>query len=317
MEPGIEIASHLAVGDFAHAAAERVADDRPLVNDGLALKVLVPGKGHCLPNPLLWIELGVLVLRAFARHADHSLGLVAVLSGEFAVSRHDFTERVNFLAVARRMGGNFGGLFPVAAGTLQVFTDLLAAGTRCVKVLLRVALDLRRAASSRGDLVAELAQPVGQLRLINGRGELLRSEETLRLQGAVFPRLALRDIEDDGVGMELRSGVAVHGPGGVMLEFGGNEFGRGLRRMVPANPGHRVVLQVFKGDPDALAVRRANAVVTADQCGQRDGLWRGKGRIPPGAMFHRLDRLCHPHPCIRRRRAAAQAARRFADAGPG
>ena len=69
--------------------------------------------------------------------------------------------------------------------------------------------------------------------------------------------------------MELRSGVAVHRTGRVVLEFGGNEFGRWLRRMVPTNPSHRVVLQVFEGDSDALAVRRANAVVTPDQRGQR------------------------------------------------
>ena len=103
--------------------------------------------------------------------------------------------------------------------------------------------------------------------------------------------LALGHVEDDGMGMELRRNIAIHRAGGVMLEFGGDEFARGLRRMVPADAGLRVVFKLFKGSADALAVRLTHAVVAADKRSQRYRLGSGKGRIPPGAMLHCLDGL--------------------------
>jgi hypothetical protein len=103
-----------------------------------------------------------------------------------------------------------------------------------------------------------LAKPVGQLRLIDGGGKLLRGEEALRLDGAGLAVVALGDIEDDGVGMELRRNVAIDRAGGVVLELGGDEFGRGLGRMVAADAGLRVVFELLQGNADALAVRFAD-----------------------------------------------------------
>src|SRR5580658_6024135 len=181
------------------------------------------------------------MLRPFPRCAHNGVGLVAILRCEPAVRGHHVAERMNFLMVACRVCGDFRRLFSVTAGALQILSYLLATRTRCVKILLGVALDLRRAASTSGDFIAKLSQPVGQLRLIDGRGKLLRSEEALRLKGAVLAVLALGDVEDDRVGVELWSGVALHGPGGVMLELRRYEFSRGFRRMVPANSGHSVM----------------------------------------------------------------------------
>jgi hypothetical protein len=107
--------------------------------------------------------------------------------------------------------------------------------------------------------------------LIDGRRELLGSEEALRLQGAVLAVLALCDVEDNGVSVELWRGVAIYGPGGVMFELGGNEFCRGLRRMVSANARHRVILQTLKSGPDTFPVRLAHSVIAAYQCGERHG----------------------------------------------
>jgi hypothetical protein len=211
------------------------------------------------------------MLGAFPRRAHDSIGLVAVLSGKPTMGSHHFAQRVNLFAVASRVGGDFGGLFPVAAGTFQILPYLLAAGAGRVQVVLGVTLDLRGAASTGGDFITKLTQPVGQLRLVDGRGELLRGEETLRLQGAVLAVVTLGDIKDDGVSVELWSGVAVHGPGGIVLELGGNELCSGLRWMVPANAGHRVVLQVLQRDTDAHAMCRAYSIVGAYERGQRDG----------------------------------------------
>ena len=49
-QAGIQVAAHLGVGDLAHAAAEAVADQRPLIDDSLALEVLVAGKGQRFPH---------------------------------------------------------------------------------------------------------------------------------------------------------------------------------------------------------------------------------------------------------------------------
>jgi hypothetical protein len=231
------------------------------------------------------------MLGALPRRADNRIGLVAVLGSELAMRGHHFAQGVNFFAVTCRMCGNLRGFLPIATGALQVFAYLLTARTGGIKVLLRIALDLWGAATSGGDLITKLSEPVGQLRLIDGRGELLRGEEILWLKGAVLAVLALSDVEDDCVGVELRSGIAIHRTGGVMLELRGYEFSRGLRRMVPANAGHRVILQMLQSSPDTLPVRLADSVVAAHESSYRYRLGSGKGRVPPGAVIHCFDGL--------------------------
>src|SRR5580658_8177780 len=123
------------------------------------------------------------------------------------------------------MRGNLSGLLSIAAGAIKIFPYLLAARTGCVKVLLGVALDLRGAASSHGDFVAELAKPIGQLRLVDGGSELLRLKESALLESAKLAVVTLGHIEYHCVRVKLRGGITVHGPGGVVLEFGRDEFG--------------------------------------------------------------------------------------------
>ena len=80
---------------------------------------------------------------------------------------------MNFFSVAGRVGGDLGGFFAGVARAFEVLTNLSAAGTGCVEIFLRVALDLRRTAPSGRDFVTELAEFVGQFGLIDGSGELL------------------------------------------------------------------------------------------------------------------------------------------------
>ena len=42
---------------------------------------------------------------------------------------------------------------------------------------------------------------------------------------------------------------------------------------------------------DALPVRFSDMLIAADKRGERNGFGRGEGRIPPGAVLHRLDGL--------------------------
>ena len=127
--------------------------------------------------------------------------------------------------------------------------------------------------------------------MIDGRGELLRREEALRLDGAGLAVVALGHIEDDGMGMELWRNIAIDRAGRIVLELGGDELARGFGRMIPADAGLRVVFELVEGDADALAMRFADTVVAADKRGERDRFGRGKGRIPPGPVLHRLDGL--------------------------
>src|SRR5216683_4148608 len=178
---------------------------------------------------------------------------------------HYLAGRMDFLAVTGRVCGNFGGLPTTAAGTLHILANLLTSRTGSIKVFLGVALDLWRSASANGDFVAEFLQAVSQFRLIDGSGELLRSEETLWLDGGRLTILALGQIEDDRMGMELRGDVPIHRASRIMLEFGGDEFARSLLRMVPADASLRIVLELFKGCADAFAVRLTHPIIASDK----------------------------------------------------
>ncbi len=63
---------------------------------------------------------------------------------------------MNLLAVARGVGGDLGRFLPVEPAPFEVLANLLAAWAGSVEVFLRVALDLRRAASPRLDLISQL-----------------------------------------------------------------------------------------------------------------------------------------------------------------
>ena len=108
------------------------------------------------------------------------------------------------------------------------------------------------------------------------------------LNGARGTVLALGHVEDDGVGVELRRGVAVHRPGGVMLELRRDELPGLLGGVVAADPRVSVLLQLFKCRRDGGSVSLFDPLVSSDQGGQGDRLRRGKGRIPPGPMLDRL-----------------------------
>src|SRR6202789_899729 len=115
------------------------------------------------------------------------------------------------------MGGNLGSTRAVPANLLQVFFYLLPARTRCVEVLLRVALDLRLTMLAALNLVAQTMQPHGKLGAVHAGRILLRLEQTALLKSARLAVLAFGHIEDDGVSMKLRRGISFDRAGGVML----------------------------------------------------------------------------------------------------
>src|ERR1019366_7219142 len=76
-----------------------------------------------------------------------------------------------------------------------------------------------------------------------------------------------------------------------MLEGRGGKLARRLRLPDVADPRLGVPLQLSQRHADTLAVRLPHPVIAAYQRGQRDGLRRGKRRIPPGAVLDRRNLL--------------------------
>jgi hypothetical protein len=86
------------------------------------------------------------------------------------------------------------------------------------------------------------------------------------LKGSRFTVVALSEIENNRMSMELWRGITVDRAGGVMLEFRDDKFACGFCWMVPANPRLRVSLQFVQGNSDTLAVGCPDAMVASYQC---------------------------------------------------
>src|SRR6202049_2358362 len=91
--------------------------------------------------------------------------------------------------------------------------------------------------------------------------------------------------------MKLWSNIAIDRAGCIVLKLGGDKFPSGLGRMIAADAGLRIVFQLVEGNANAVSVRFADTLISADKGSERDGLGGGKGRIPPGPMLHRFDPL--------------------------
>src|SRR6202451_1386857 len=148
---------------------------------------------------------------------------------------------MNFLAVTGRVRGDLGRFLPRVARALEVFTNLLASGAGCVEIFLCVSLDLRSTAPPCRNFVTEVSEAVSQLGLIDRRGKLLGGEEALRLDCARLAIVALRDVENDRVSMQLWRDIPIDRTGCIVLKLGGNKFPCRLGRMTAADPGLCVV----------------------------------------------------------------------------
>jgi hypothetical protein len=141
------------------------------------------------------------------------------------------------------------------------------------------------------DHVAQLAQPVGELGLIDRGRELLSGEESTFLEGARCAVSALSEIEHDGMGVDLGCSVAINRAGGVVFELGRDKAPGCLRGVIAADSRLRVALQFGERRVDRVAMRFAYTKITTDQRGQRNRLWGGECCVPAGPMLYRLDSL--------------------------
>src|SRR5665213_160005 len=195
------------------------------------------------------------------------IGLVAKLSRNLAVSGEHLGRSMNLLPVAGVVSSNLRCLRPAETAPRNGFLDLLAAGTGGFQVLSGVALYVGRTALASLDLVAQIAEPEREFRLINGGRKLLAIEVTLRLKCASRTVGSLGHIEDDGMGMELGRGVAVNRAGGVMLELRDDKLARRFGGLVPADACLGVTLQLSKGDGHGLPMGLPDTVIAAYQSG--------------------------------------------------
>src|SRR5208282_5379138 len=168
-QAGVKMGADLAMSDLTHTSAQSVADKGAFVHNRLALEVLVAGKGQRFSDAVNQVHGLFLMLKPLLGSPYNGLGLVSKVCRQLSVRGHYLGWRMDFFTVAGRVCGDFGGLFPRAARAFEVITNLLAAGTGCVEVFLRVSLDLGRSAPPGRNFVTELAEFVGKFRLIDGR----------------------------------------------------------------------------------------------------------------------------------------------------
>src|ERR1022692_1762578 len=273
-QAGVKMGADLGMGDLAHAAPEPVANQRTFIDNRLALEVLVARKSERFSNTVKRVGGLLLMLRPFTCRAHNRLGLVPKVCRQLAVRGHHLARRMDLLAVTRRVRGDLGSFLSGVPCAFEVLTNLLATGTGCVEVFLCVSLNLRSAALPCRNFVTALAQAVSQLGLIDGRGKLLRGEEALGLNRAGVAVIALRDVENDRVGMQLWRNIPIDRAGGIVLELSGDKLTRGLGRMIAADAGLRVVFELVEGNADALPVRFADTLIAADKSGERDRFGR-------------------------------------------
>ena len=97
--------------------------------------------------------------------------------------------------------------------------------------------------------------------------------------------LALGHVEDHGMSMKLGRRVAIDGPGGVVLESGGDKFSGRFRGMDIADPRLRVSFKLLKRRAYTLPMGFPHPLIAAHKRGERYRLRRRECGVPPGAML--------------------------------
>ena len=115
------------------------------------------------------------------------------------------------------------------------------------------------------------------------------AKRALRLNRARLAIVALGNIENNRVCVQLWRDIAIDRASCVVLKLGGDKLACGLGWVIAADARLRVVFELVKGNADAFPVCFADTLIAADKRGERDRFGRGKGRIPAGAVLHCPD----------------------------
>jgi hypothetical protein len=210
---------------------------------------------------------------------------------------HSPVLRLHVVAVERQLllsspvRGNLRGTGATQAGFLEMLLNLLAARAVRLQVLARISLDLWRAILPDLQFVTELLDAPGKLGSIYSGPVLLGPIELLRLDCPEFPITRFRHVEENGMGVQLRRGVAVDRTRRVVLELRYRPIVRVLGSSVAPHTRLDVRLHLVDGDTNGLPMRLSHSLIASHKRGERHALWRGKRCVPSCSVAHRLDRL--------------------------
>ena len=152
--PFIEFSPYVPVRRLAHGATKRVAEDRSLVGNGLALEDVVAGEGDGLLRGKSMFRLPLLLFSPGAGCGDDLLRLISEGRRHLLVRGKDLIGSQGLLPITGRVGRNLRGLRAAVAGLFQLLPDLARARTRGVKVLLCVTFDFRSPTPSSFDFIS-------------------------------------------------------------------------------------------------------------------------------------------------------------------
>jgi hypothetical protein len=111
-QAGVKMGAELVMSDLTHTSAQPVADQGAFIDNGLALEVLVAGKGERFSDTVNRVHGFFLMLKPLMGCPDNGLGLVSKVCRQLSVRDHYVGWRMDFFPVAGRVCGDFGGLFP-------------------------------------------------------------------------------------------------------------------------------------------------------------------------------------------------------------
>src|SRR5690348_8705209 len=109
---------------------------------------------------------------------------------------------------------------------------------------------------------------------------MLGSVELLRLESMRFAIPRFSDIENDSVCVKVGSGIAVHGPGAIVLKFRRNHLSRCLGRVISSDARLNVAFKLVQSNCDALSMGFSDRLVASDQSRDRHALGSLECRIP-------------------------------------
>jgi len=192
-------------------------NQRPFIHDRLALEVLVAGKGERFSNTVKRVGRFLLMLRPF--RAARTTASAWCQSLPPASDARPSPLPANGSPCGPASSAQRSRQLPSRSGLcVRGIHESVGSGDWMRRGILACSLLSPRTTPPSGDFVTESAQTVGQLGLIDGRGELLRGEEALRLNSARLAVVALGNVENDCVCVKLRGDVAINGPGCIVFK---------------------------------------------------------------------------------------------------
>ena len=111
-QTGVKMGADLGMSDLTHTSAQPVADQGAFIDNGLALEVLIAGKGERFSDPVNRVHGFFLMLKPLMGCPDNGLGLVSKVCRQLSVCSHYLGWRMDVFPVAGRVRGDFGSLFP-------------------------------------------------------------------------------------------------------------------------------------------------------------------------------------------------------------